>query len=334
MPSFCPFGAGVMGNVHAANIAAHPHAELRCVIDVVPEAGIKLAERYGAEFREDAEQALHDSAVEAVLIASDGSTHAELVTLACQAGKAIFCEKPLDLDLERAESCAREVASAGVPFQIGFHRRFDPSHSALRQALDDGDVGDIELVCITNRGGNVDVPPLAYFKKTPDCMWKDMLIHDFDIARWLLGEEVTGIYAAASCMVDSRLADLGEVDTALVTLTTRNGALCHINASFRSNYGYDQRIEVFGSKAVVALENVRQTSLVRHTREGALQEKPLPNYLARYRDCYAAELDAFITALEIGATPSPAIDDGLRAIRIADAASRSRRGGTPVTVPE
>ena len=123
--------------------------------------------------------------------------------------------------------------------------------------------------------------------------------------------------------MDSRLADLGEVDTALVTLTTRSGALCHINASFRPNFGYDQRIEVFGSKAVVALDNVRPTSVVRHTGEGALQENPLPNYLTRYRDCYPTELDAFINALETGATPSPGIDDGLRAIRLADAASRS-----------
>jgi myo-inositol 2-dehydrogenase/D-chiro-inositol 1-dehydrogenase len=221
-----------------------------------------------------------------------------------------------------------------VPFQIGFHRRFDPSHSALRRALDGGEVGDIELVCITNRGGGFEVPPLAYFERTPGSMWKDMLIHDFDLTRWLLGEEVTGVYAAASCRVESRLADLGEVDTALVSLTTRSGALCHINASFRPNFGYDQRIEVFGSKAVVELDNVRPTSFVRHSGEGVLRENPFPDYLTRYRDCYPTELDAFIAALQTGATPSPGIDDGLGAIRLADAALRSHRDGTPVTVPE
>ena len=335
MLSFVQFGAGFIGAVHAANIAAHPRATLKSIVDVVPEAGAKLAREHGAEFRADPEEAVNDPAVDAVLIASDGRTHAELVTLACRAGKAIFCEKPLDLDVVRAEACAKAAAAAGVPFQIGFHRRFDPGHRAVRDALDGGEIGAVELVSITTRGGDPEIPPRAYFEKTPDCIWKDMLIHELDVARWLLGEEPIEVYAAASNLVAPALAELGEPDTAMLILKTASGAMCQISASFRAVSGYDQRLEVFGSKAMVALDNLRPTPVERRAgeAEGVRRASVFVDFMSRYRECYRVELDAFIGALESGAAPSPGLDDGLRAIRLADAASRSHRGGAPVKVP-
>ena len=331
MVAFCLFGAGLIGKVHAANIAAHPEASLRTVVDVDAQAGRLLADQHGAAFSDDAAAAIGDPDIDAVLIASDGRTHADIAIPAARAGKAIFCEKPLDLDLGRAEACAREVEAAAVPFQIGFHRRFDQSFRALRAAVEGGEVGRVELVCITSR--DAEIPPLEYFERTPGGMWKDMLIHDFDVAAWLLGEEPTEVFAAASCLIEPELARLGEVDTAVVTLKTASGAMAQINASLRTTYGYDQRAEVFGSKGMVALSNLRPTAVERYTGAGTRRDNPVTFFLDRYRDCYSAELDHFVAAVRDGTPPSPGLRDGLRGIRLAEAAMHAHCGGSAVTVP-
>ena len=328
MVGFCLIGAGVIGTVHAANIATHPEATLRYVVDVVEEAGRGLADRHGAQFCDDVETALGDAAIDAVVVASDARTHADFVTRAARNGKAILCEKPLDLDPVRADACAREVEAAGVPFQIGFHRRFDPSFRALRAAIEDGEVGDVELVCITSR--DTEMPPLDYFKKTPGCLWKDMMIHDFDMARWLLGEEPAEIFAAASCLVEPELAGIGEVDTAIVTMRTAGGALCQINGSLRTTYGYDQRAEVFGSKGMVAADNLRPTTMERYSAKGTRRDNPHHFFLERYSDCYRVELDHFVGALKSNTAPSPGLEDGRQSIRLAAAAIESHRSGVPV----
>ncbi len=328
MVAFCLFGAGLIGTVHAANISAHSGAELRTVVDINASAGQKLADQYGAAYSDDAAAAIGDPKIDVVLIASDGRTHAEVGIPAARAGKAIFCEKPLDLDLGRAENLAREVEAAGVPFQIGFHRRFDPHVGALRAAVESGEVGTVHLVSITSR--DAEMPPWEYFERTPGCMWKDMLIHDFDVAAWLLGEEPSEVFAAASCVIEPELARLGEVDTAVVTLKTASGAMAQINASMRTTYGYDQRAEVFGSKGMAAMSNVRPTAVERHVAEGARRDNPLYFFLDRFPECYRAELDHFLAALASGTPPSPGLRDGLRGIRIAEAAMRSHREAAPV----
>ena len=328
MVAVCLFGAGLIGRVHAANISAHSAAELRTVVDINAEAGQSLADEFGAAYSGDAEAAIGDPKIDAVLIASDGRTHAEIGIPAARAGKAIFCEKPLDLELDRAEELAREVEAAGVPFQIGFHRRFDPHIGALRSAVESGEVGDVHLVSITSR--DAEMPPLEYFERTPGCMWKDMVIHDLDVAAWLLDEEPTEVFAAASCLIEPALARLGEVDTAAVTLKTASGAMAQINASMRTAYGYDQRAEVFGSKGMAAMNNVRPTTVERFGAEGARRDNPLYFFLDRFPRCYRTELDHFVTALANGTPPSPGLHDGLRAIRLADAAIRSQRAATPV----
>ena len=328
MVNFCLFGGGVIGTVHGGNIAAHPEAKLRYVVDPDPEAVHKLANCHGAESLTDPHTALDEPEIDAVLIASSAHTHAELITHAARAGKPIFCEKPLDLDPERVETCVREVKTAGVPFQIGFHRRFDAHHRAVHASVRSGDVGQVELVSITSRDS--ESPALDYFAHNPECLWKDMMIHDFDMARWLLGEEPTEIFAAASCLVEPDLERLGEVDTAMVTLRTASGALCHINASLRTAYGYDQRTEVFGSKGMVAASNLRPTTVERHTAAGTCRDNLLHFFLDRYTESYRSELDHFIDALRNGTPPSPGIEDGRRALLLAVAGAESNRTGAPI----
>src|SRR5882672_905550 len=241
------FGAGRIGKIHGANLAAQPGVKLRYVVDVNAAAAGELAQRLGAKVA-DAEAAFKDSAVSAVVIASSTDTHAELIMRAAAAGKAIFCEKPVDLALERARACIDTVAKAGVLCMIVFQRRFDPTFSALKQRLDAGEIGNPEMLVITSRDPGA--PPVSYIKVSGG-IFKDMLIHDFDVCRWILDDEAVSVYATASCLTDPAIEAVGDVDTTAVTIRTRKGRLCQINTSRRSAYGYDQRFEIFGSEGLL-----------------------------------------------------------------------------------
>ena len=330
MVTFCLLGAGVMGAVHAANIAAHPETSLRTVVDVVPEVGRALAERYGAVYTDAAEAAIDDPGHDAVLIASDARTHADLATHAARAGKAIFCEKPLDADPGKAEACAREVEAAGVPFQIGFHRRYDPHYRGLRQAVASGEVGEVALMRIVAR--QPDPPTREDVAKLPGNLWKDLAIHDLDLARWVMGEEPVEVFATASCLFAPWLEDAGEVDTIAMTLRTARGALCQISAGAGSAYGFDQRAEVIGSEGMAAVDNLRSTTVERYTADGAARANPPTDFLERYTTCYRDELDHFVAALQAGAAPTPGLKDGLQALRLAEAGIESARTGAPITL--
>ena len=330
MVAFCLFGAGVMGAVHAANIAAHPKADLRTVVDVAPEAGRALAERYGAVYTDDVDAAIDDAGHDAVLIASDARTHADLASRAARAGKAIFCEKPLDADPGKAEACVDTVEAAGVPFQIGFHRRYDPHYRGLHQAVASGEVGEVALMRISTR--QPDPPTREDVAKLPGNLWKDLAIHDLDLARWVMGEEPVEVFATASCLFAPWLKDAGEVDTIAMTLRTARGALCQISAGAGSVYGFDQRAEVIGSKGMAAVDNLRSTTVERYTADGARRATPSSDFLDRYTTCYRAELDHFIDAMKDGAAPSPGVRDGLQALRLAVAGIESSRTGAPVAI--
>ena len=330
MVTFCLLGAGVMGAVHAANIAAHPETDLRTVVDVVPEAGRALAERYGAVYTDAAEAAIDDPGHDAVLIASDARTHADLATHAARAGKPIFCEKPLDADLAKAEACVDTVEAAGVPFQIGFHRRYDPHYRGLRQAVASGEVGEVALMRIVAR--QPDPPTREDVAKLPGNLWKDLAIHDLDLARWVMGEEPVEVFATASCLFAPWLKDSGEVDTIAMTLRTARGALCQISAGAGSAYGFDQRAEVIGSQGMAAVDNLRPTTVERYTADGAARANPPTDFLERYTTCYRDELDHFVAALQAGAAPTPGLKDGLQALRLAEAGIESARTGAPVTL--
>src|SRR5208282_4331892 len=290
MISFCQFGAGRIGVIHAENIARHPGTRLRAIVDVDPTAAERLASRYGAAVGTQA-SVLADPAIDAVVIASSTNTHADLIEAAARAGKAVFCEKPLDLDRRRAEASLAVVAECGAPLMLGFNRRFDPHFARLERQLRDGRVGRLELLSITSRDPSP--PPLAYVRVSGG-LFRDMMIHDFDMARWLLGEEPVEIFAAASVMVDPAIGEAGDVDTAAVTLRTASGVLVQISNSRRATYGYDQRIEAHGASGMLRADNLTETGVQVANGGGFTTEKALPFFLERYAAAYRAELAHFV----------------------------------------
>ena len=319
MLEIAQFGAGRIGQIHASNIAAMKDVRLRYVVDVNAEAAQKLAARHGARVVSERE-AFADGKVDAVLIASSTDTHARLAIEAARAGKAIFCEKPIDLSLRKVDECLREVESAGVPMFVGFNRRFDPSFSALKNRLDQGEIGAVEQVVISSR--DPAPPPLAYLKVSGG-MFRDMTIHDFDMARWLLGEEPVEVFAMGEALVDRKIAAAGDIDSAMVLLRTASDRMCHINNSRRAAYGYDQRIEVFGAKGMLRAENIGETTVEHFSARGTASDRPLDFFLERYAEAYRAEMAAFVLALR-NQTPMPVgAADGRQALVLAEAALQS-----------
>jgi len=328
MLTFAQFGAGRIGAVHAANLASSDVTRLRYVIDVNPTAAAALAGKYGAQMADTA-TALGDPAVDAVIIASSTDTHADLVVAAAKAGKAIFCEKPIDLSLKRVDVCLAAVRRAKVPMLVGFNRRFDPDFSTLRQRINQGAIGMVEQVIISSRDPGL--PPIAYLKVSGG-QFHDMTIHDFDMARWLLGEEPVEVFAYGSCLVDPAVARVGDTDSVMVLMKTASGKLCHINNSRRATYGYDQRIEVHGAKGRLMAGN-RIASTVELADSAAVSTgKPVYFFLERYADAYKAELAAFVEAVTKKQPVPVGAEDGRQAIVLAEAAARSLRTGRPVKV--
>ncbi|HEX6412788.1 MAG TPA: inositol 2-dehydrogenase [Burkholderiales bacterium] len=328
MLEIAQFGAGRIGQIHASNIAASKNARLRYVIDVNGDAAKKLAARYGAKVASEAE-AFVDREVGAVLIASSTDTHARLAIAAARAGKAIFCEKPIDLSLKKVDECLAEVKQAGVPMFVGFNRRFDPSFAALKRRLDAGEVGAVEQVVITSR--DPAPPPLSYVKVSGG-MFRDMTIHDFDMARWLLGEEPVEVFAFGESLVDRKIAAAGDIDSAMLILRTASDRMCHINNCRRAAYGYDQRIEVFGAKGLLRAENVGETTLEHFHAKGTARDQPLHFFLERYADAYRAELAAFLHALQNQQPMPVGAKDGRLALVLAEAAIRSLKSGKAVAI--
>lgn len=317
------FGAGRIGAIHAGNLARHPRARLRYVVDVHAPAAEALAARHGAAVAA-AEEALADPAVGAVVIGSSTDTHADLILRSAAAGKAIFCEKPVDLDVERARACAEAVKRAGVTCMIGFQRRFDPTFAALKQRLDAGEIGKPELLVVTSR--DPAPPPASYIARSGG-VFKDMLIHDFDIFRWILGGEAVSIHATGGCPGLPDVEAAGDLSHTAVTLRTRDGALCQINTSRRAAYGYDQRFEVLGSGGLLQAGNVRPTEVVAWGAHSIHSDKPEAFFLERYRAAYALEIEHFFDALVNGAAVRTTIDDGVKALELAELATRSWREG-------
>jgi myo-inositol 2-dehydrogenase / D-chiro-inositol 1-dehydrogenase len=320
------FGAGRIGRMHALNLARHPAYRLRWVVDVHEPSARAVAEATGAEVA-DTERALADPSIDAVLIASSTDTHADLIEAAARAGKAILCEKPIDLSRARVDACLKVVEEAGVPLMIGFNRRFDANFRAVRRAIADGRVGNVEMVAITSRDPG---PPPPEYIKVSGGLFRDMMIHDFDLARWLLGEEPSEVMASGSCLVDPAIGELGDIDTAMVVLRTPSGRLAQISCSRRASYGYDQRLEVLGSKGMARAENVKLSTVEIADAEGMHGEKPPHFFIERYASAYIAELDHFAACLERGEAPSPSGDDGRRALALADAALASQASGRTV----
>lgn len=328
MLTFALFGAGRIGSVHASHVASSAACRLRYVVDVDAKAAKALADRHGATVVER-EVALRDPEVGAVLIASSTATHAELAAAAARAGKAIFCEKPIDLSLRRVDACLKVVRAAGVPMLVGFNRRFDPSFAALAAKVREGAVGAVEQVIISSRDPGL--PPLGYLKVSGG-QFRDMTIHDFDLARWLLGEEPVEVFAAGSCLVDPKVAEAGDTDSVMVVMKTASGRLCHINNSRRAAYGYDQRVEVHGALGRLLAGNRTPTTVELADARAVSTDKPLYFFLERYAEAYKAELAAFVDAVEQGKPMPVGPEDGRQALVLADAAGRSLRSGRSVKV--
>lgn len=341
MLGVCLCGAGRMGKVHARSLSLNPQARLLYVADVFTDAAETLAARYGARSTGDLEVALADPALDAVIIATPSLTHPDLLITVARAGKAIFCEKPLALETRRAIQAAAVVRQAGVPNMVGFNKRFDPSHAALATSVHAGQIGQVEMVLLTNRDPRVTI--IDYLKAThdiaPHALVRESTVHDLDMARWLLGAEPVEVYAAGSALIDPEIAALDEIDTAMFTLKTAEDALCHINNSWRAVYGYDQRIEVFGSQGMLRAENRPTTSVVYYSAEGARHDRLFSGprdsnefFLHRYAESYQNEMNYFVESLCAGVKPSPSIEDGLRAQLLVQAAVDSLVSHKPVTL--
>jgi myo-inositol 2-dehydrogenase/D-chiro-inositol 1-dehydrogenase len=321
------YGAGRIGKIHGGNLAAQPGIRLKYVVDVDAGAAKELAARYGAQATTDMQQPLRDGAVQAVVIATSTDTHADLILAAAQARKAIFCEKPVDLTVVRARACAEAVTAAKVPCLIGFQRRYDPTFAALKKRLDAGEIGDPEMLMITSRDPGA--PPISYIERSGG-IFKDMLIHDFDVCRWILGDEAVTVHASGSCLTDPKIESAGDIDSTAVTIRTRRGRLCQINTSRRAAYGYDQRFEVLGSRGLLQAGNHRPTEVIAQTAQAVTRDLPEHFFLERYRAAYALETAHFAAILTDGALPRTSIEDGVRALELAEAASTSFKTGQPV----
>jgi myo-inositol 2-dehydrogenase/D-chiro-inositol 1-dehydrogenase len=329
MVAFAVLGCGRIGKMHARNLARHPRAKLVSVFDVVQSAAADTARELGVTAAASVEAVLADTAIEAVLIATSTDTHVPLITAAAKAGKAVLCEKPIDLDIARAEACWAEIAPLDPLVMIGFNRRFDPSFKAVRDRIVAGEVGTLEQVIITSRDPGP--PPIAYVRVSGG-LFRDMTIHDFDLSRYLAGD-IVEVQAFGANLVEPAIKDAGDIDAAMVTLRAASGALVHINNSRRSAYGYDQRIEAFGSKGMLQAGNKRATTVEAWTHEATGAKDPVLHFfIERYTDAYAAEIDHFVTCLADRTTPIASFADGLAALRLADAALESMRTGRVVTL--
>ncbi len=330
MIRFGLIGAGRIGKVHAKTIATNPKAKLAFVADALPQAASDLAAAYGAKVA-SVDEIMKSKDVDAVLIGSPTGFHAEQIQAASNAGKSIMCEKPVSLDVPTIHETLKVVEKNKSTLMIGFNRRFDPNFAELERRIRAGAVGDVELVTVISRDPGP--PPLSYIKGSGG-LFRDMMIHDFDMARFLMGEEFTVVNALGSALVDKAIAtEGGDVDTAAVQMQTASGRIAVITNSRRATYGYDQRMEVHGSKGMLSARNIHNTTVELHNGNGT-QADPIQNFfLERYGQAYADELNSFIAAVETGKRdPRPSGHDGLQAQILADAATESQKTGKPVKV--
>ncbi|ODT74828.1 MAG: inositol 2-dehydrogenase [Pelagibacterium sp. SCN 64-44] len=323
-------GAGRIGKVHAKAVTSNPKARLIAVADAFEKAASDLAGQYGAEVRSiEAIEKADD--IDAVVICTPTDTHADLIERFSRAGKAIFCEKPIDLDVARVKACLKVVEAEGATLMVGFNRRFDPHFQAVRDVIAKGEIGAVEMVTIVSRDPGA--PPADYVKRSGG-IFRDMTIHDFDMARFLLGEEIETVSAQASVLVDKAIGEAGDFDSASVMLSTASGKHATISNSRRATYGYDQRIEVHGSKGAVAAENQRPVSIEIANASGYTRPPLHDFFMTRYTEAYALEISAFIDAVESKSPALPSGRDGLIALAMADAALKSVKEGRAVKLSE
>ena len=323
-------GAGRIAGVHATAITSNPGSTLVAVSDYIPANAEKLAAQYGCAAR-STDEIIADDSIDAVLIATSTDTHSDLIEAATAAGKAVLCEKPVDLSLERARACQARIAGNAQPVMIGFNRRFDPNFGALKAALTAGEIGKAELLSITSF--DPAPPPVAYIKVSGG-LFRDMMIHDFDMANFIMGDAPVTVTAVGASIVDPEIGAAGDVDTAVVTLTYADGRICVIKNSRRAVYGYDQRVELLGSEGLLQAQNMLENTVVKSTTAGVTGAKPTNFFLERYMPAYAAEWAAFVDAVATGGAFPVTLDDGVAALAMAEAATLSVKTGAPVKLAD
>ena len=326
-------GAGRIGNVHAESITYHiPEAEVVMVTDPYEEGARKLAERFGVpKYSKDYMDIINNKDVDAVLVCSPTPTHAEITIAALKAGKHVFCEKPVHTSIDCIKEVQKVAEETGLKLQIGFNRRFDHNHSHVQRLVQDGTLGNVELIKITSRDPE---PPSPEYAASSGGLYIDMMIHDFDMAMFLAGCDVTEVYAMGTSLVDKRIGEAGDVDTAIVTLTFANGALGVIDNSRRAAYGYDQRVEVFGSLGMAADENDGDSTVRVSTAAGVVSDKPQFFFLERYMQSFTEEMRQFIKAIRENTEVPVGIHAGLMSVVLAKAAKKSLDEHRPVKVSE
>jgi myo-inositol 2-dehydrogenase/D-chiro-inositol 1-dehydrogenase len=308
-------GAGRIGRIHATNLAAQPGVQVKYMVN----ATVATSDAVWA-----------DPSIDAVAICSPTSTHSDLIARAATAGKHIFCEKPVDLSVTRAEAVAQAVADAGVGCMIGFQRRFDPTFNEARRRLDTGEIGEPEMLIITSRDPGA--PPVEYIKQSGG-IFRDMLIHDFDVFRWILcadGDEAAWLSATGSVLTDAAVGEAGDFDCTAVTIRTHKGRLCQINTTRRAAYGYDQRFELLGSKGMLQCGNHTPSEVLQWDAQGVKADKPEAFFLQRYAAAYRIEIEHFFACLQSGQPFKTSVHDGVMAQKLADAAAESASSGKPV----
>ena len=323
-------GAGRIGQVHAAAISAHPDSVLAAVSDVYVPAAEALATPYDAAVK-SSDEIIADSAIDAVLVATSTDTHSDLIEAATRAGKAVLCEKPVDLSLARARVCLANAEQTGQPVMVGFNRRFDPNFALIKEGLAAGEIGKAELLSITSF--DPAPPPVSYIKVSGG-LFRDMMIHDFDMANFIMGEAPVSISATGSCVVDPEIGAAGDIDTAIVTLTYADGKLAVIKNSRRAGYGYDQRLEVLGADGLLQANNMLESSVVKSTIDGVVSAKPTYFFLERYMPAYRAEWAAFVEAMQANNPMPVTLEDGVQALAMAEAAKQSLDTGKPVALAD
>jgi len=326
-------GCGRIGRMHAANIEAHSRASLATVYDIHQPSATEVAAQYGVPAAASAEAVFADANVDAVLIATATETHASYIEQAVAAGKPVLCEKPIDLSLERVKRCAEAIKGKNVPVQIGFNRRFDPGHRAAHIAAHSGEIGDLHQVVITSR--DPEMPPRSYYEVAGGLM-RDMTIHDFDLARFMLGAEPVEVFAIAGRLIDPGLMEeLDDHDSCMIILRTACGKQCHINNSRTAVYGYDQRVELLGTKGMLRSDNKRNNEMKRFSASTTEVAAPYQFFfIERYTEAFMAEISAFVDAIESGSEPEVGFEDGQRALILAEAAYLSLRERRLVQVSE
>jgi myo-inositol 2-dehydrogenase/D-chiro-inositol 1-dehydrogenase len=328
MLRFGVLGAGRIGKVHAGALHESGRAQVAYIADAMPDAASSLAGAVGAKTA-SVDEVIAASDVDAILIATPTDTHADLIEQAARAGKMILCEKPVSLSVERIEECLKVVEQAGVPLMIGFHRRYDPNFSVLERRLRAGEIGDVEMVTITCRDPSP--PPVSYIERSGG-LYRDMMIHDFDMARFLLGEDPVVVHALGASLVDPAIGQAGDIDTAAVHMQTATGKMCVITNSRRATYGHDQRIEVHGSGGMLRAGNIHLTTLEKADSAGFTSDLIPFSFIERYEAAYRIEINAFLTAIEKGEAPRASGHDGLMAQKLAEAAAESLKTGQAVAV--